>query len=214
MNWCNLCRPIYRTTHPRYWPGQLTPGTGGALRHNSLSLDTLWLMRMVVCSSGCFILTLTTVQPLVGGEDEDNEFDDEFDSESSLPLAIETACPSSRETSPQHRSEIQELRAEVRLIHESQQVIQVTQAQIQVDPWLCLEPSLYVGSSNSTNFGTSSDTPSTVRFYTFGQRRALISFSVFVFTIYGKDWPTQFVLIFRLLVDFIYVFFYFIFVKL
>lgn len=60
-----------------------------------LSLDTLWLMGMVVCHNRHFILCLTIAQEPIDGKDEDDESDDESGSESSLPSNTELGGPSS-----------------------------------------------------------------------------------------------------------------------
>lgn len=49
-----------------------------------LSLDTLWLIGMLVHHNGCFILTPTTKQLPERGEDEDDESDDKYGTESFL----------------------------------------------------------------------------------------------------------------------------------
>lgn len=68
----------------------------------------------------------STQQPPAGGKAKDEESDDEFDSESSLPLT--TAPVSATNTvAPRRRSEIQELRVVVLQIQEDQQIILETQ---------------------------------------------------------------------------------------
>lgn len=65
---------------------------------SSLVIDTLQLMRMVVCHDGHFILTPTTEQLPPGGEDEDDESDNESGCESSLPSATKPTKPTTAVT--------------------------------------------------------------------------------------------------------------------
>lgn len=57
-----------------------TPWAGGGWRYLSLGLDTLWLMGMMVCRNGHFILTPTIIQAPAEDEDENDKSDDESDS--------------------------------------------------------------------------------------------------------------------------------------
>lgn len=67
---------------------------------SSVGLNTLQMMRMVVCCNGNFILTPTIEQPPAGDEDEDDELDGECGNESSLPSATKPTGLSNRTTVP------------------------------------------------------------------------------------------------------------------
>lgn len=74
------------------------------------------------------IIPNLTEHPPEGDESEDEESDNESDSELFLPSATTPSSASSPTAPPRCRSDIQELRAKVRQVQESQQAIQSTLA--------------------------------------------------------------------------------------
>lgn len=107
---CDLYWAIHYAIDQRDVLGRSTPGLRGRWWHYSpgfghpTSDGDGGALRLQM------VLNPTTIeQPLEGSEAEDEVLDDESSSNSSLPSAIEPAGPSSRATSPQQRSNIQEL---------------------------------------------------------------------------------------------------------